>query len=418
MIRAIKGMKDILPDEVSIWQYIENTARRLFKLFGYREIRTPVLEDTALFVKGIGESTDIVQKEMYSFKDRGGKRLSLRPEGTAPIVRAYIENNLDKIEPLTKLYYIGSMFRSERPQAGRQRQFHQIGVEAIGSDSPHIDAETIYLMKVYFDKIGLTDYTIKINTLGCSKDKAKIRNALKRFLSNRINELCKDCKVRVKKNVMRVLDCKVDGCKAIVRTGPKIIDNICEGCHNHFERVKAILESLKVPYTVDLYIVRGLDYYTKTAFEVTHVNLGAQDAIGAGGRYDNLVGDTGGPRMGACGFAIGEDRLITALGKKALEALSLDLYIAALGDKPYGEGFKLCNELRLNGISAEIDYQNKSLKAQMRQANKKGAKYVAILGEDELEKDTIILRNMANGEQKEIKISNFINEAKKIFKRC
>lgn len=417
MIKRLKGMRDILPDEIGTWQYIEDTARTLFETFGYREIRTPILEETSLFIKSIGETTDIVQKEMYTFKDKGGRRISLRPEGTAPIVRSYIENNLDKADPLFKLYYIGGMFRTERPQAGRQRQFYQIGVEVIGSENFYIDVEVIYLMKAYFDKLGLADYTIKINTLGCPKDKKSIKKELSKFLSKQINQLCKDCKVRFKKNILRIFDCKVEGCKAVLRSAPKIIDNICPHCHSHFESVKNTLELLKVPYTIDPYIVRGLDYYTKTTFEVTHPNLGSQDAIAAGGRYDNLVHETGGPRVGACGFALGQDRLIMALGPLKRVGASLDLYIACLGQEPYKQGFKFCNELRLNNISAEIDYLNKSLKAQMRQANKRCAKYVSILGEDELEKGIIILRNMSNGQQREIKISNFIDEAKKIFNK-
>lgn len=418
MIKTLRGMRDILPDEAGAWQYIEDTAKSLFGLFGYREIRTPILEETALFVKSIGESTDIVQKEMYTFKDKGGRRVSLRPEGTAPIVRSYLENNLDKTEPFAKLYYIGPMFRSERPQAGRQRQFYQIGIEAIGSDSPYLDAEIVYLMKVYFDKVGLSDYTIKVNTLGCGKDKTRIKKELTKFLKDKTNLLCKDCKVRYKKNILRIFDCKVEGCKSVLRTAPKITENICEECSNHFESVKKTLDSLQISYTIDPYIVRGLDYYTKTTFEVTHPNLGAQDAIAAGGRYDNLVRDSGGPKTGACGFAIGEDRLIMALGPAARSAASLGVYIACIGEEPYRRGFKLCSDLRINAVSAEIDYQEKSLKAQMRQANKRGAKCVAILGPDELEKGVIALRNMSNGEQREVRIERFIEEVKGILKRC
>lgn len=414
MIKTLRGMKDILPDEIGIWQYVENAAKELFELFGYREIRTPILEETSLFVKGIGEGTDIVQKEMYSFKDKGGRRISLRPEGTAPVVRSYLENNLNKKEALVKLYYIGPMFRSERPQAGRQRQFHQMGIEVIGSDSFYVDAEVIYLMKAYFDRIGLAGYTIKINTLGCSKDKTGIKKELTRFLKDKTNLLCKDCKVRYKKNILRIFDCKVEGCKALLRSAPKIIDAICGDCKDHFANLKKTLESLKVDYVVDPYIVRGLDYYTKTAFEATHPNLGSQDAICAGGRYDNLVRDTGGSKTGACGFAIGQDRLIMALGSKRESEKALDLYVAVLGEVPYKEGFRLCNGLRINGVSSDMDYQNRSLKAQMRQANRRGAKYVAILGEDELQKDVIILRNMADGQQREIKINNFIDEVKKL----
>jgi len=409
-------MKDILPDEISMWQYVENAAKELFELFGYREIRTPIVEEASLFVKSIGEGTDIVQKEMYSFKDKAGRRISLRPEGTAPIVRSYLENNLNKKEALVKLYYIGPMFRSERPQAGRQRQFHQIGIEVIGSESFYVDAEVICLMKAYFDRIGLSGYTIKINTLGCAKDKTAIKKELARFLKDKTNLLCKDCKTRYKKNILRIFDCKAEGCKVLLRTAPKIIDVICGDCAGHFENLKKTLDLLKVDYVVDPYIVRGLDYYTKTAFEVTHPNVGSQDAICAGGRYDNLIRDSGGPKTGACGFAIGQDRLIMALGPKAQSEKALDIYLAALGEIPYKEGFRLCSELRVDGVSSDMDYQGRSLKAQMRQANKRGAKYVAILGEDELQKGAVILRNMASGQQREIKIENFVNEVKRM--RC
>jgi histidyl-tRNA synthetase len=417
MIKVLKGMKDILPEEVGIWQDIEDAARSLFGLFGYREIRTPALEETSLFIKSIGQSTDIVQKEMYAFKDKGGRQISLRPEGTAPIVRSYIENNLDKLEALSKLYYIGPMFRSEKPQSGRQRQFYQIGVEAIGSESPYIDAEVIYLMKAYFDKIGLSDYTIKINTLGCPKDKTRIKKELSKFLSKKTNLLCKDCKTRYKKNILRIFDCKQEGCKALLRTAPKMIEYICEECNNHFQEVRKVLDLLKVPYVLDPYIVRGLDYYTSTAFEVTHQKLGAQDAIGAGGRYDNLVRDTGGPKTGACGFALGEDRLVMALDREGREKTSLDVYFAAIGQNAHEEAFLLCNKLRGKGISSEIDYQSKSLKAQMRQANKRGARYVSILGDDELEKRSIIIRDMSNGRQSEIKIEAFVEEMKRLLNK-
>lgn len=415
MIKTLRGMRDILPDESGAWQYVESAAKGLFGLFGYREIRTPVMEETSLFVKSIGEGTDIVQKEMYSFKDRSGRRVSLRPEGTAPTVRSYLENNLNSKESLVKLYYIGPMFRSERPQAGRQRQFHQIGVEAIGSESFFVDAEVIYLVKAYFDKVGLADYTIKINSLGCSKDKAKIKNELSAFLKDKKNLICDDCKIRYKKNILRIFDCKQEGCKALLRTAPKIMDVICGDCKDHFAGVRKALGSLGVKYVEDPYIVRGLDYYTKTAFEVTHPNLGSQDAVCAGGRYDNLVRDTGGPKTGAFGFAIGQDRLIMALGSGKKETPPVDIFFAALGEASCEESFRLCNQLRASGVSSEMDYSVRSLKAQMRQANKRGARFVAILGEDELEKKAIALRDMSSGQQREIAIAGFTEEIKRIL---
>lgn len=417
MIKTLKGMKDILPDAVSVWQDIEKKARSLFERYAYREIRTPILEETALFTKSIGETTDIVQKEMYAFVDQGGRHISLRPEGTAPIVRSYLENNLDKVETLSKLYYIGPMFRSEKPQSGRQRQFHQMGIEAIGSDSPYIDAEVISLIKVFFDEIGLAGYCIKINTLGCPKDKTRIKKELSKFLSKKTNLLCKDCKVRYKKNILRIFDCKVEGCKALLRTAPKMIDHICEECKDHFDKVKQALDVIDVPYVVDPFIVRGLDYYTSTAFEVTHPDLGSQDAIGAGGRYDCLVSDMGGSRTPACGFALGADRVVMAMGGIKEDTSSIGLFIAVLGDLPRKEGFRLCSELRASGISADMDYQKKSLKAQMRQANKKRAKYVSILGEDEMEKKSIILRDMSSGRQSEVSIDGFIGEVKRLLNK-
>ena len=417
MIKVLKGMRDILPEEIGRWQELENAARSLFELFGYKEIRTPALEEASLFIRSIGQSTDIVQKEMYAFKDKGGRFIALRPEGTAPIVRSYIENNLDKVESLSKLYYMGPMFRSEKPQSGRQRQFYQIGVEAIGSDSPFLDAEIIYLMKTYFDKINLKDFVIKLNTLGCAKDKTKIKKELSKFLSKQTNLLCKDCKVRCKNNILRVFDCKVESCRAVLRTAPSMTEHICEECTGHFESVKKILDSLKVPYVVDPYIVRGLDYYTSTAFEVTHPNLGAQDAIGAGGRYDNLVRDTGGPKVGAFGFALGEDRLVMVLGGEKKSAPPLDIYFAVIGERAHNEAFLLCNELRINGVSADIGFQDKSLKAQMRQANRRSARYAVIMGEDELEKKSAILRNMSDSQQREVRMDNFTGEIKKLLGR-
>jgi len=416
MINVLKGMKDILPEEVTNWQYIEEKARKLFELYGYNEIRTPTLEETSLFTKSIGQGTDIVQKEMYTFKDKGKRSISLRPEGTAPIVRAYIENNLDKIGGLVKLYYIGPMFRSERPQAGRQRQFNQIGIEAIGSLSPYLDAEVILLMKAYFDNIGLDGYKIKLNSLGCSKDKTALKKELKKFLSKETNRLCKDCKVRYKKNILRVFDCKVDSCKALLREAPKMIDFLCVECATHFNNVKSALDSLGVKYEVDSYIVRGLDYYTRTTFEATHPSLGAQDAICAGGRYDNLVKDFGGPKIGACGFALGQERILTALNLKKREPAALGIYMATLGEDAYKKGFSLLNELRRSGISSETDYESKSLKAQMRAANKLKARYVAILGEDELEKGIVALRDMSTSRQEEIKLEDFVAEVTKKVK--
>ncbi|MDP3730255.1 MAG: histidine--tRNA ligase [Candidatus Omnitrophota bacterium] len=410
MIKAIRGTKDILPGESGIWQEIEKISRDNLKLFGYQEIRTPVIEETALFVKNIGEETDIVTKEMFSFVDRGERNISLRPEGTASIIRSYIENNLDKTSQFRKLYYIGPMFRAERPQAGRLRQFHQIGVEAIGSLHPALDAEVIALSAKLLDEAGVKGYRIKLNNLGCREDKKKLSKILKEIFSNKKGEhLCEDCKRRIKMNPLRVLDCKNDGCREVVRDTFKEAVFICGECKTHFEEVLKFIDMLNIKYEIDPYIVRGLDYYTRTVFEITHGGLGSKDAIGAGGRYDNLSLDMGGPDVGACGFALGVDRMMMILDRDK-KSNGPDIFIAAIGDAAYAKAFGIINDLRNNAISCEIDYEKKSLKAQMREANSVGAKFVLIIGEDEIVKGEAALRDMKTKEQSSIKFENIIKE--------
>ena len=304
--KSVRGMDDLLPQDAWIWHDLEARARREFESSGYSEIRTPILEDTSLFVRGIGETTDIVTKEMFTFLDRKERSLTMRPEGTAPIVRAYIEHALLACSSISRLYYIGPMFRAERPQAGRLRQFHQIGVEAIGSLHPALDAEVIALSAKLLDAAGIKEYRIKLNNLGCREDKKKLSKILKNIFSNKKGEhLCEDCKRRIKMNPLRVLDCKNDGCREVVRKTFKEAVFICDGCKAHFEEVLKYIDMLNIKYEIDPYIVRGLDYYTRTVFEITHEGLGSKDAIGAGGRYDNLSLDMGGPDVGACGFALG-----------------------------------------------------------------------------------------------------------------
>jgi histidyl-tRNA synthetase len=412
MIKAIRGTKDILPGESGIWQEIEKVSRENLKLFGYQEIRTPIIEETALFVKNIGEETDIVSKEMFSFVDRGDRNISLRPEGTASVIRSYIENNLDKVSQFQKLYYIGPMFRAERPQAGRLRQFHQIGVEAIGSLHPALDAEVIALSARLLEAAGIKGYKIKLNNLGCREDKKNLSKTLKEIFSDKKGEhLCEDCKRRIKMNPLRVLDCKNDGCREIVRNTFKEAAFICAGCKAHFEEVLKFIDILNIKYEVDPYIVRGLDYYTRTVFEITCEGLGSNDAIGAGGRYDNLSLDMEGPDVGACGFALGIDRMMIALGKAA-GLKGADIYIAALGDKAYAKAFCLANDLRNTGVSCEIDYEKKSLKAQMRGADSIGAKFVLIIGDDELAKGEAALRDMKTREQVMIKFEDMVSKIK------
>lgn len=409
IIKGLNGMPDILPDEIYKWQYVEEAARGLFHQYGYDEIRTPILEETALFRRSIGEETDIVQKQMYSFRDRGDRDLSLRPEGTASVIRAYLENALDKKSPLCRLYYIGAMFRSERPQAGRNRQFYQIGVEAIGTASPYLDAEVVYLMMKLLEISGVLDAELKINSLGCAKDKKAFEQVLRKALAKQLACLCKDCVKRYKKNILRVFDCKNESCKQILHTMPKITEYLCSGCSGHFNKVKEALDSVKVKYVISPLLVRGLDYYTGTVFEVTHKELGSQDAVAAGGRYDNLVEDMGGNPTPACGFAIGLDRLLLALKDKiqiGAKESEVGLFLIALGDEAQKMGFKLLNELRNKGISCQMGFDEKSLKSQMRFADKIKAKKVLIIGEDELKKESAILRDMEKKEQKEIRLKD------------
>jgi len=390
----------------------------MLEKYGYEEIRTPILEETAIFQQSIGEGTDIVNKEMYTFIDRGGRSVTLRPEGTAPIVRSYIENKMSTNDFL-KLYYIGPMFRAERPQKGRNRQFHQIGVEAIGSPHPYVDAGLIRMMMKLFKELCLSGFKIKLCSLGCIGDKQKLAKELRTYLLPEKNRLCEDCKVRLEKNVLRTLDCKIESCRSILRNSPKAKDFLCTDCRTHYDKVKELLaRHSPVDFIEDANMVRGLDYYTKTVFEVTHPALGAQDAIAAGGRYDNLIEDFGGKKTPAIGFAIGMERLIMALPNELKEkekrGKRLELYVATTGNVVYDEAEKAIEPLRDEGIFCEINFDpDKSLKSQMNQANKKQAKFVAIFGEEELKRGEVVLRNMDTSEQGNVKL----NELAKVVKR-
>lgn len=419
MYKALRGMKDILPDTSRYWQRLEENSIAVFHKFGYNEIRTPVLEDKGLFVKSIGNETDIVTKEMFSFLDRGDRDVVLRPEGTAPIVRAYLEANLHKTDPFQKFYYIEPMFRAERPQAGRMRQFHQIGAEAIGSFSPLIDAEVIMMLAAILNKNGITDYTIRLNNLGCHNDKIGLSKALKEQFSDKKTMFCDDCKKRLQKNPLRILDCKKDSCRNIARGTLKSIDFLCNDCKAHFAGVKEHLKGTFVEKKCvdDPYIVRGLDYYTSTVFEISHPALGAQDAIGAGGRYDNLVKDMGGPVLGAVGFALGIERMLMACAKDMPAVKGpRAVYIATLGEKALKEGFRMVNELRDAGIECNMDYEGKSLKSQMRAADKLGSVCTLIIGDDELAKGEAVLRDMETSDQSNIKFSEIIKTVREKFK--
>ncbi len=407
--RSVRGMEDLLPQDAWIWHELEVKARREFESSGYSEIRTPILEETSLFVRGIGETTDIVTKEMFTFPDRKERSLTMRPEGTAPIVRAYIEHSLLARAPISRLYYIGPMFRAERPQKGRLRQFFQIGAEAIGSNSPFADIEVITQVDSLMKSFALKDYKIKLNTLGCKADKAKFAKALKDYLADKSSRLCDDCRARMEKNVLRVLDCKNESCKDVVRESPNVLESLCGECVVHFEKVKSGIGSLGIRFEEARSLVRGLDYYTGTVFEVTHPALGGQDAIGAGGRYDNLVKDMGGADVGAVGYALGIERVIIALKCEGARPVDGDtVYIATIGDAAKLEGIKIARNIR-NGIKSDnlavlTDIGDTSLKSQLRSADKSKAKIVIMLGEDELKQGKVTVKDM-RGKKPQIMVS-------------
>lgn len=416
--KSIRGMEDILPQDVEVWQWLEYNARRELEFYGYREIRTPIIEDTSIFVRSIGETTDIVTKEMYTFKDRKNRSLTLRPEGTAPIVRAYIEHSLDKVSPrIKRFYYIGPMFRSERPQKGRSRQFHQIGVEVIGTRSPYVDAEVIMQLNKMLMLFGLEGFVIKLNSLGCKKDKVNFADKLRRYLEEKKNRLCQDCKERITRNVLRVLDCKKECCGQVVRGAPNILDSLCFPCKDHFDKLKKALKAMKVEFKEVKNLVRGLDYYTGTVFEISHPVLGGQDAIGAGGRYDNLVKDFGGPDVGAIGYALGIERIIIALRRVKTLPKPTTIYIATLGQRAELEGAILAEHLRAGlgrdkGMRIRVitNSEDGSLKAQMKRADKSNAEITLILGEEELKKKQVIIRNMKSGKQTSVSDGKVVAE--------
>ena len=412
--KAVRGMDDILPKDIATWQELETIARSGLESYGYSEIRTPILEDASVFIRSIGEETDIVTKEMYVFKDRKDRSLAMRPEGTAPIVRSYVEHSLDMVSSQAKLYYIGPMFRSERPQKGRSRQFHQIGVEVFGTYSPYADSEVIIQMDNMLKSFGLQDFTIKINSLGSVEDKNKFSSNLKKYLKEKESMLCSDCKKRTKNNPLRVLDCKVESCKTALNGSPSITDSLSENSKKHYEKVKSVLDKMNIKYKEEKNLVRGLDYYTGTVFEVIHPALGAQDAIGAGGRYDNLVKDFGGRESGAVGYALGIERIILALGDKAPK-VKRTMFIATMGDAAKLLGIKLSSSIRekLPQFTVLTDLQEASLKSQMRNADKNNAEFVLIIGDDELKEEKITLRNMKTKEQLSVSLESAAEEIKK-----
>ncbi len=405
-IRAIRGMNDILPDEIGWWQRVERTAHAVFACYGYREIRTPLMEKLELFARSIGESTDIVEKEMYSLQDSKGQWLALRPEATASIIRAYIQHNLKANPLLRKFFAIGPMFRHERPQKGRYRQFHQIDVEAFGIEDPRLDAEMMTMLLRLFQRLGVRGVRLHMNSLGCSRCRGDYRHRLQDYLAKKSAVLCPDCDRRRHVNPLRVFDCKVERCQGILDGAPVLLDAICSECREHFDRVRGYLEQLDTRYVINPRMVRGLDYYMRTTFEVITERLGAQNAVGGGGRYDGLMRDLGGPDLPGIGFAVGIERLILLLQQEdEVEAAVPDLFVASLGDTAATVAFGLVQELRGQGLAVEMEYGKASLKAQMRRAGKMAAGHVLIIGDDELQRGVAPLRNMGDKTQVDVPLN-------------
>jgi len=411
MIKAVRGFNDILPEETPRWRQVEEEARKVLEGFGFREIRVPVLERTELFARGIGQSTDIVEKEMYTFSDKGGESVTLRPEATASIVRAYIEHKLYAWDPEARLYFIGPMFRYERPQKGRLRQFHQINAEVFGIAHPMVDAEVIGVLIHLLRSLGLEGYRLEINSLGCPRCRPPFRERLRTYLEEHLGELCPDCRRRAERNPLRIFDCKVEGCQKVIREAPLLEGFLCEECRAHFGEVRNYLEDLGIPYEVNPRMVRGLDYYTRTAFEVVAEGLGAQNAVAAGGRYDDLVASLGGPSIPGIGFAVGMERLLLLLPPHP-PLPRAKLFIAALGPEAQRIAFRWGFDLNREGIITMLDYRGGSLKSQMRRADKFSVPYVAILGEEEIKRGKVILRDMRKKVQKELPFSSFIEAIK------
>ncbi|HOQ16089.1 MAG: histidine--tRNA ligase [Epulopiscium sp.] len=418
LTKAPRGTKDLFGDEMNAWLEMEKIIRDLCKDFGYGEIRTPVFEHTELFQRGVGETTDIVQKEMYTFQDKKGRSITLKPEGTAGAVRAYLEQKLYAgIQP-TRLYYITPAFRYEKPQAGRMRQFHQFGIELLGSDSPTADAEVITVAYELLKRVGISKVKLHINSLGGPECRKKYNEKLKEYLKDNLDHLCETCRDRFERNPLRILDCKTESCKKIVSDAPTVLDVLGDECRAHFEKVKALLDEMGIPYIIDPGIVRGLDYYTKTVFEFISTDIGAQGTICGGGRYNNLVEELGGQPTPAVGFAVGLERLLLVIeaenGKKTYP-VTKDIFIGSIGDAALLKAHSLIYQLRQAGVTAEGDHFNKSVKAQMKYADKIGAKYSMIIGDDEINNGKAILKNMETKEEREVHLDELVTTMKSIL---
>lgn len=413
MITVPKGTKDVLPENSYKWQFVERIARETAKVFNAKEIRTPVFEHTEVFARGVGETTDIVNKEMYTFTDKGGRSVTLKPEGTAGVVRAFVESGLYAGALPLKTFYITPCFRYERPQAGRLREFHQFGVEFFGADDAGIDAEVILLAKTFLDNLGVKNVTLYINSIGCKECRKAYHNALKEYLKANYDNLCDLCKDRYEKNPMRILDCKNEDCKKITENAPSILDYLCDDCKEHFNKVQSLLKAAGVDYKIDAKIVRGLDYYVRTVFEFVSENIGAQGTVLGGGRYDGLVEQFGGGKIAGIGFAAGIERLLLLLenGGNIPPENPLNLYVAPMGEEARIKAFEIVSALRNKGFTADTDYMNRGIKAQFKYADKIGAKFVGVIGSDEISRGVIKIKEMHSGTETDVpidKIAEFL----------
>ena len=411
LIKAVRGTKDIIGEEAKKYVYISNVAQKMFENYGYNFVKTPIFEETELFKRGIGEATDVVEKEMYTFKDRGDRSITLRPENTASLVRCYLENAIYAKEEISRFYYNGSMFRYERPQAGRQREFNQIGLEVFGEKSPKVDAEVIAIGYKFLEKLGITDLEVKINSVGSKESRTIYREKLIEHFSKHLDDMCEDCRDRINRNPLRLLDCKVDKDKDFYKSAPNIIDFLFEDERKHYEDVKKYLDVFGIKYTEDPTLVRGLDYYSSTVFEIVTNKLGSQGTVLGGGRYDNLLKELGDKDIPAVGFATGVERIMMLLGENYPKN-NPDVYIAWLGENTSETALKIAESLRDNDIKVYIDYSEKGMKSHMKKADKLSVRYCIILGEDELNKGIVLLKDFSTREQKEVKIEEIVNQIK------
>ena len=415
MINIPKGTKDVLPAQSYKWQFVEDCARRVARQFNIKEVRTPVFEHTELFARGVGDTTDIVNKEMYTFVDKGGRSVTLKPEGTAGVARMFIENGLASSPLPMKSFYITPCYRYERPQAGRLREFHQFGVEVYGSPAPAADAEVIFAASSFLKELGINDTRLELNSIGCKTCRASYNAALKEYFRPHIGEMCATCRERFDKNPLRMLDCKEDGCKKIAAGAPKILNYLCPDCPSHFESAKNLLAAQSIDFVVNPNIVRGLDYYTRTVFEFVSTSIGAQGTVCAGGRYDGLIAELGGPQTPAVGFAAGLERLILLMENTSVPfpaAPVPDIYIAGMDDESRAKAFALAGQLRSQDVSAECDLMERSVKAQLKYADKLGATFVAVIGENELKEGAVNVKKMADGSSQNVPFDGLCNYIK------